>query len=283
MAYLRKISPLDFIVTNELPIYKSVSDGMVSVVIASRFQRKPNGNLWLNDAVASIRNQEILGARPLEIIVGIDAAAVIPPDAGSLPVIFANADPQYMSSQANSLNAALKIASGDILGFLDDDDQWLSNRFAYGLQDLQCADIVCASALNYDATGHVLNTSNHYSTPSGWLMRRQTQLELGLFDFNIRHYTDTEYVGRMNRAGLLRIMQVPNAPLTNINILTDALQAFLKLAPLGSALHSIAAPTDLIYKVIHAGNMTAESINTDAGNAAKQMALIIERYGNHPY
>ena len=283
MTYLRKIGPAEFLTTGSLPFHQSISTGMLSVVIASRFQRKPDGGLWLSDAVASIHNQELLGMRPLEIIVGLDAGSVIPTDAALLPVTYANADPQYMPSQANSLNAALKIASGDILGFLDDDDQWFPNRLTHGLYDLQFADIVSSSALNHDATGKRLGTSNHYSIPSGWLMRRQTQIELGWLDLNIRHYTDTEYVGRMNRAGLLRIMQVPQEPITQINNLTDALQLFLKLAPLGSALHSIAVSADLVYKVSHDNNMTTESINNDAGNAAKQMALIIERYGNHPY
>jgi hypothetical protein len=51
----------------------------------------------------------------------------------------------------------------------------------------------------------VFERINDFATPSGWLLRRKTWDMLGPFDETIRFHVDTEFLGRVNAAGLRRI------------------------------------------------------------------------------
>lgn len=174
----------------------------VSVIIPSRLQinsRDPDGKLWLNRALEAVLTQSIIDDLEWEIVVGLDPSKS--PPTGSFPVKWVNAS---MPSQANAVNAAVDASSGELLAFLEDDDYWLPDRLEYGLSCLDQCELVTSNQTEVTDDGAFVRI-NDCPTPSGWLLRRKTWKSLGPFDATYRFHLDTEYLGRINAAGLRRI------------------------------------------------------------------------------
>lgn len=288
MPYLLKTAEDTFKQVTQLPVYKAVPDGLISVIIVTRFTRNLSDNsLWLAMAVRSVLDQIVLSQRSCEILVGIDADAVIPADAATLPVQFVRTDVPAPPCQASALNATLRAATGQILAFLEDDDVWHPARLQYGLADLAYADFISSTQCQINRMEGAM-VANDFATPSGWIMRRNTFEELGFFDEGVKYHVDAEYLGRVNGLKLRRIHQVSAIEIDDADKLANdrgVLSLFLNHAPIGSALHAHETEIDLVIKNVHLDTRSAQiQLETDEKKSAGQsMMAIIQRYGDHPF
>ncbi len=174
----------------------------VSVIIPSRLQAHPHdpaGGLWLARAVASVRAQHLGDDVQLEIVVGLDPGAAVPPGFPGVRWVHGAA-----SSQAHAVNAAARAARGDVLAFLEDDDSWLPRRLEYGLAQLGAYDLVTATQTVVTPDGRFKRIKD-FPTPSGWLLRRAAWERLGPLDESLRFHVDNDYLGRVNAHGLRRL------------------------------------------------------------------------------
>jgi hypothetical protein len=170
----------------------------VSVIIASRLQLRPHAgpeSLWLDRALRSVRRQTAPEVE-LEIVIGLDPGAILPPRFASL--VAANAT---RPCQADALNAAVAAATGEVLAFLEDDDYWEPRRLQYGLRHLNRF---------VDEDGSFV-AINDYPTPSGWLLRRATWENVGPFDDSYT-FVDSEWLGRANLLRLRRLHLIEAGP-----------------------------------------------------------------------
>lgn len=167
----------------------------ISVIIPSRLARNPvseDGNLFLDRAVMSVVRQT---HKAHEIIIGLDPGAT-PPGRFSAGLVIVNAT---KPGQAAACNAAAHAATGELLAFLEDDDQWHPEHLATQLEALDDRyDFASASQRVTDETGNFLR-HNDFPTPSGWLLDRQVWDEIGGFDETFRWHVDTDFLGGMGR------------------------------------------------------------------------------------
>lgn len=175
---------------------------LLSVIIPSRLQRNPADKqkaLWLERAIASVRQQTVYPQVSLEIVVGLDPEARLPQSIADVRAV--NAVQPY---QAHAVNAAVVTARGEILAFLEDDDWWEPRRLEYGLACLPRCDLVTSNQREVQADG-TQGKIMDYATPSGWLMRRETWERLGGLNETVRFHVDMEFLGRVNAHRLRRI------------------------------------------------------------------------------
>lgn len=175
---------------------------MISVIVPSRLQAYPAGKeyaLWLERAVASVRQQTVYAQADFEIVVGLDPEARLPHPFGGVRAVNA-----ARPSQAHAVNAAAAASRGEILAFLEDDDWWQPRRLEYGLDCLPRCDLVTCNQRELQEDGTPAKIID-YATPSGWLMRRETWERMDGMNEDVRFHVDVEYLGRANALGLRRI------------------------------------------------------------------------------
>lgn len=179
----------------------------ISVIVPSRLARKPSshcGNLYLNNALASITRQAIA---PIEVIVALDPGilAKVPPpylEHGPLPLRFLEA---ATAGQAAAVNAAVKVATGEWLAFLEDDDTWEPARLATGVELARRFNYEFVTCNQRETTeGGMFVRHNDFPTPSGWLLRASVFRDLGGLDETFRLHVDTDFLGKANAAGVKR-------------------------------------------------------------------------------
>ena len=173
----------------------------LSVIIPSRLAKNPATDaLFLERAVASIETQK--RSIDTEIIIGLDAGTDRPIQLleKKQAIRFAEGG----RSQAAALNAAATIARGDLIAFLEDDDQWDPTFLAHALAALEQADFVSSTQLQVDPSGAVISI-NDYPTPSGWVMKRETWQRVGPFNEATRLHLDNEWLGRLSEIHAKRI------------------------------------------------------------------------------
>jgi glycosyltransferase involved in cell wall biosynthesis len=197
---------------------------LVSVVIPSF-----NAAATLERAIASVRAQTY---RPLEIIVVDDGSSDSTPEllqrfAGPDLIIIRNPKP---SGAANARNQGIQRATGELVAFLDADDEWFPNKLA-----LQVPALLANPAATFAACGGgVIDLDGRYSPdqypgvqkvggPEAWrailranfiatpsvLAWRKALLDAGLFDVNLRVAEDQDMWIKLAVAGELVYLDRP--------------------------------------------------------------------------
>ena len=171
---------------------------MISVVIPSRLDRMPDGRLWLERALQSVRNQVVAQENPLEVILGLDSGAS-PPDwlLAQYPEL-KSANASGPPGQAAALNAALEMATGDHVAFLEDDDWWVPLHLRQAIKALGEFEFVSSSQRVVDPLGSHIGVLG-FATPSGWVLPRTLLEKVGPFDGFFRLHLDNDWLGRLNR------------------------------------------------------------------------------------
>lgn len=177
----------------------------VSVVIPSRLKgpsEDPAGPWFVERSLNCLREQTALKQGAL-------LQAIVAVDAGMGSVAQARLQQRAVvaesntRSQAAALNAGLRMAGGDYIAFLEDDDLWSPDYLAAALQHLQHYDFVSSTQLDMSVDGDVQRISD-FPTPSGWIMHRRTFERVGFFDESFRWHLDSEWLGRLGDTGLRR-------------------------------------------------------------------------------
>ena len=163
----------------------------------------------------------------------------------------------------------------------------IPGRLTYGLIDLAYADLISSSQCQINLGTAALNT-NDYATPSGWLLRHQTQKQIGMFDEDIKYHVDAEYLGRVNALNLRRLHQVALPPanhLSELPVERGVLTLFLQNVASGSALHCHNAEVDLVIKHEHLETRSVAAHVEPVENKAAidSMFQIVQRYGTHSF
>lgn len=252
----------------------------ISVIIPSRLQPNPNMSdvydadpeLWLDRAVTSVLRQTV-GA-DAEILVAID------PSAPPLPVRFRQRCGTVVAAvpgQAGAVNTAVRLATGDVIATLEDDDYWEHGKLAAQLDCLQHYDLITCNARETTWDGAFIRM-NDFPTPSGWLMRREIWERVGGMDESFRFHVDTEWLGRANRAGLRRLHLVEDGA-------TFEKPRWLAHVVNHSEIGQIGAGRPLVNRTANPeGGMAL--IASDAAAAAqskREHKIMMERFGGIPW
>jgi glycosyltransferase involved in cell wall biosynthesis len=162
----------------------------LSVIIPSY-----NGEAFLADAVASIRRQQRSDADiDVEIIVvddgSTDATVRIAGEAG--PDVRCVGQP-HSGGPARGRNRGVELATGEVIGFLDQDDLWPDDKLALQLPRLiedSALDVVIGrvQAVQHDLRP-VFEPRIHLLLGCG-LFRKAALLRVGPFDQSLRSYSD---------------------------------------------------------------------------------------------
>lgn len=182
----------------------------ISVITPSRLAVNPNspdGNLWLDLSLSSVKWQTVFGQHDVQLCVGIDPGLDSPP-ARFDGITFALGK----GSQASAVNAAVRASTGDVLAFLEDDDTWEPGKLAYQLPLLEHFDFISCNQREVAEDRMTWLRVNDFPTPSGWVMKRALWDELGGMDDSFRFHVDTQFLGKLNAAGKKRIHLVEEQP-----------------------------------------------------------------------
>lgn len=216
----------------------------ISVICPSRLAVNPvshpqdgKPNLWLDRALCSVSYQAVADVE-FEIIVGTDS-------------IFTDAPPQRFSDggvkfamggvgQSRALNAAVRLSTGEVLAFIEDDDVWSNDKIATQLPFLRNYDMVTCNQREIDEYANFIRI-NDFATPSGWIMRRETFDRVGFFDETFKYHLDTEWLGRANDEKITRCHLVedghsPTDWLQNVKRFSDVIETRGITEPLVSRL-----------------------------------------------
>ncbi len=179
----------------------------ISIIAPSRLQRSQyhEGNpYWLQIAYQNIMQQTVLKDMTWEIVIGVDAGTEIPAVLQALPgVRFAFAAPDAPRNQAAAMNAAVKGAQYEVLGFFEEDDLLAPQFFELALSYLDPFDFISANQQEVFPDG-TLNEIQDFGTPNGWVMTRTCWNKVGGMDERFIHL-DLDFLGRLNKAGCRRV------------------------------------------------------------------------------
>lgn len=169
-----------------------------------------NGAQFLREAVASIENQTL---SPAEIII-VDNAST--DDTATVARSLGNKvrclySPRRGVSAAR--NAGVAAAFGELIGFLDADDLWPSDKLAVQWECLrknEDADIVAGhllvSWLSTVDGKRVAKTASEplllYQSLGAMLIRKRTFQKIGAFDESLQIGEDSDWMARVREAGL---------------------------------------------------------------------------------
>lgn len=104
---------------------------------------------------------------------------------------------------ASARNEAITTATGDLLAFLDADDEWLPEKMERQLEALEAAPELDVVSVMLRKVGPKGDGSLHPAwTPSGCVFRRRAFDRIGLFDPKLRIACDHEWFMRARRATL---------------------------------------------------------------------------------
>ena len=212
---------------------------LTSIVVPAR-----NAEDTLASALASVLAQ---GVVPIEVMV-VDGSS------GDRTVAVAEGFPGVRVMQqpgrglADARNAGLAAVSGELVGFLDADDEFTPGRLAL-MRDRLLADPACAAVLGHMVRTDVGGASAQYGegwldrplpalTPGGMLARRAMFARVGPFDTSLTIACDSDWLAR------LEDLRLPVALL----------------------------PEVVLVKRVHAGNLSA-----DTATLRREMLVVARR------
>jgi len=222
----------------------------LSVVIPSRKQAKQFA--FLTRSIESIRAQSIANLFDIKIIIGVDKGALLSEEI--LKELDASCVESEKQSQAAALNAAIHACTGDLIAFIEDDDQWEPYYLECAIQALQDNDFVSTTQGEISETGEYLKT-NDFPSPSGWIMRASTMKTVGPFNENYKYHLDNEWLGRLGLSGLKRVhLMESTAPIIDIPNVRPMLINLLDQPGTNSQIRRHFAPMPLVRRLVHNGS-----------------------------
>jgi len=158
-----------------------------------------NAAAYIVDAIESIEHQQYLN---MEIIVVDDGSTddTVARCTGQNITLIA----QSNQGVAAARNTGLQRASGDLIGFLDADDQWCPNKIELQLQTLReepDIQLVMGLLLPVDKDMKPLNEPMFLMLPGVLLLRREVLDEVGTFDEQLAHGEDIDWLLRCMEQG----------------------------------------------------------------------------------
>lgn len=257
----------------------------ISVIVPSRLQVMPSsdrGSLYLDRALMQVRRQTCWAAHEWEIIVCMDPADY---HARALPERFLGSGVIQGSaaapSQAAALNEGLRIASGDVVAFLEDDDYWEAGKMATQMPLLERYDMVTSNQREVDELGNWVRT-NDFATPSGWVLTREAMGRLGRFDESFKYHVDTEMLGRANGIGLKRGHVVEQG--ANATTVDQRLQWLSAVSSHSDIIESTHRDPLVVRTVNPQGGMAEIMSNSIARQYSKdEHARMVDMYGGVPW
>lgn len=261
----------------------------VSVVIPSRLQgpsATESGPWFVERALNCLREQTALKQGALiQAIVAVDAGMAAAAHARlQQRAVIAESSTR---SQAAALNAGLRMAGGDYIAFLEDDDLWSPDYLAAALNSLQQFDFVSSTQLDMSVDGEVQRISD-FPTPSGWIMHRRTFERVGLFDEAFRWHLDSEWLGRLGHSGLRRAhLLEATAPLQQhwIEASRPQIAELMEFGGGNVTLCRHASPWPLVVRTVHPNSGMAQ-IQADPVKGAESRAEVEklkQLYGHLPW
>lgn len=265
---------------------------LISIIMPSRLKPNPMGDgteLWLERAFAHVRKQSLWGRVDLEVCVGIDHGMTPPAEVNTwnLQVKWATAGPERVC-QAAALNAAARLAQGDVVALLEDDDYWQASHLENALKGL--ADgfaFVSSNQVEITPEGKPFRYLD-FATPAGWTMPHALWREIGPMNEDFRWHLDNEWLGRLNAAGKRRLHMVEaGAPvdLEEMRAKRPQLALVLEAAPEGSEVrrHAGKLPT-----VVRTANPEGGMAQIAGGGQARDQSnrerdALKQRFGTLPW
>lgn len=177
-------------------------------LLADEYGHEQGAELWLDRAIASVREQVGYNESDWEIYVGVDPNVAVPMRLFDHATFVPGARP----GQAAAVNAAAELAMlhVDVIALLEDDDCWLPEKTAVQISHLgDAAFVSCSQRLvgeDFTPVGAVV----HYATPSGWLMTAALWNKVGGFDTSYRWLLDVQWLGRLNQTQRRRVHVTSN-------------------------------------------------------------------------
>jgi hypothetical protein len=257
----------------------------LSILIPSRLERDTAGKLFLESAVASIRAQTG-HSMALQILVGIDAGAPVPPGLDSrLGVHFVESQGK---SQAAALNAASRAMTGDFVAILEDDDQWNAG-FLFCAVSMLREDFDFSSSTQLEVTpDRKIIRVTEFPTPSGWVMRRALWDRVGLFNEEYRFHLDNEWLGRLGETDARRVHLCEATTPMDYNTLAQSRPFLGELLQKGKPKVELArhdSPWPLVTRLCHPGSGMAQVRDNDAARERSdaEAAQLEKRFGHRPW
>jgi glycosyltransferase involved in cell wall biosynthesis len=217
----------------------------ISVVCPSRLAARPSspeGALFLERAIQSVRDQSVWDRHSWEILVSVDPgrARDVPTRVAGVRVVEGTS-----AGQAAAINAGLRCATGDWLALIEDDDVWHPRKIEVQLGIVSSPTVatgfVSTNQLEVDLAGRAVRI-NDFATPSGWFMHRETWAAVGPFDESYRWHLDSEWLGRLNRLRVDRVHLVePSHPEREL----------LRYLSRWSAIRETAEPAPLVVRTVN--------------------------------
>jgi glycosyltransferase involved in cell wall biosynthesis len=255
----------------------------LAVIIPSRQQ--PAQERFLTRAIASIRAQSFDAELQVQVRVGIDRGAAVPPGLEQSEGVQVVESPG--NSQGAALNAAARALDADYVAFLEDDDEWHPSRVALGLRALTHGDFSSSTQLEVDEDEVVVQI-NDFPTPSGWFMPMATWEKVGAFNENYRYRLDNEWLGRLGESGLRRIHLIEATAPVRFEIMKQVrpfLAAVIEMGGPCSEIRRHELPMPVIKRTVHAESGTARIGAQPAMERQSQDEYdrLIKRFGRVPW
>jgi glycosyltransferase involved in cell wall biosynthesis len=228
---------------------------------------------WLDGAIANVRAQVGYSKFQWDIYVGVDPEALVPLHVFDHAHVVRGKRP----GQAFAVNAAVEVAKKDtdVLLFLEDDDRWHRSKYKLQVPFLHDTPFVSCSQRQ---VGEDLEPKGRcdYATPSSWLMEKDVWERVGPLDEGTRWLVDTEWLGRLNKAGVRRVHLVEEDLVETPNHVAQ-IASYSEVVPCGKTL--------LVDRTINTlGGMAKMASELEAGcEADEEASNIRRRFGCNPW
>ena len=262
----------------------------VSVIIPSRLAAQdpsaPESPLYVERAIDVVRKQTLWSlGHTFECVVGVDPGEGDKARARLRDSAIIAEGTRRLQSAA--LNAALRAATGDVIAFLEDDDQWSPEFLHVATSMFKRFDFVSSTQLLIDPFGKVIKILD-FPTPSGWVMPRATYERVGGFNEEYRWHIDNDYLGRVVELGLRRAHLVEATAPIDPQAVSDArprLRQVTKFCGDGVELVRHNSPWPLVARMEHPGS-GMDKIDTDDATfqeSQREYQRLEQRFGSVPW